>query len=205
MTETDETREGEYEAMSAALEKSGIRAPSLPDSLRIKIERRGPFCWSTREQINGMYTPFDQPLLEAVSPRVSDYASFRHIGHGDNSYLFSLHIVYGHLALLVGTGWGGVYMDEDKSTRRLNDQLGRCADLLAEYERSRQDLDAESSRLVVVEDELGGQNFAQWLELPVEATTPRDVWRQLDADGGEGLREPATRAAMGAISAAAAS
>lgn len=140
-----------------------------------------------------MYGFFAYPL-EALTSGVGNYVAVSHAGHGLNSYALNYHLVYGRLALFTQTLWGGVYADSPAHAEKVNDQLARCARLIAAYEScaAAELLPAAPARLIVVETDLGGDGTSRWLPGPLPDNDTAQAW--LDAPRDTSL--PPTEAAL---------
>jgi hypothetical protein len=159
-----------FDQMRQLLEKAGLTAPPVPAPLAEHLTERGKWFYATREIDPGrMYSP-PRYAAEVVADSVQDYAAFAHVGHGINSYEIVYHLVYGRLALFTGTGWGGVYMDNEKSSAAVRDQFRRCAELVDLVQAAEDKLPAPPHRLIVVEEEFSNLNICEWLDAPLGCT-----------------------------------
>lgn len=143
---------------------SNLKLPAIPTKLARRMAERHDAIWSSRTRPPNVYTPFHRPLEEAVTTAARDYATIGHTGHGINSYIYSFHMVYGQLAIFVGSSYGGAYGDPEKQTAKLNRQWRRSSDIIAAYERVRRQI-PEDRRLVVLEDGLSGERGAEWVDI----------------------------------------
>ncbi|HEY7157545.1 MAG TPA: hypothetical protein VH575_26555 [Gemmataceae bacterium] len=108
--------------------EAGLAFPTIPEELATRLTEQGEWLFSTRE-ID--VWPYDlqhyvfEFLLHNVDKRggrhVEDYAILSHSGHGANSYALQYYLVHGVLGLFLHLGWGGAYMDVERSTTQIHD------------------------------------------------------------------------------------
>lgn len=94
---------------------SGLAFPEIPSELAAKLTQRGEWLFSTREIEVSPYD-LDYYVDEPNNIGVDDYALLCHSGHGVNSYALQYYLVYGDLRMFLHLGWGGVYMDAQKTS-----------------------------------------------------------------------------------------
>ena len=182
--------------MRQLLEAAGLCAPPVPGRLAADLTERGTWCYATRDlNLGSMYLPSPY-AVEVVTGPVEDYVALSHCGHGVNSYEIAYHLVYGQLALFTGTGWGGVYMDKEKSSAAVREAFGRCSELVALYEAVRKKLPPLPSRLVVVEEEFSGLRVCEWLDRPLASEGAALTWLR----SRKRPREGAVGSAIGMLS-----
>ncbi|WP_344589024.1 hypothetical protein [Actinomadura vinacea] len=163
--------------MRRLFQEAGLGSPPVPAEMVSLVEQRGPWAFATRD-INpmGMYM-FQDYVFEVLTGPVDDYMAVSHAGHGANSYAISYHLVMGPLAVFAQTGWGGVYMDKEKSTADVRNLLNHCAELLDALQNSSLPAQRHDGRLVVAESTLR-RSFCRWLDAPL---TDKDaIWPWLD-------------------------
>jgi hypothetical protein len=100
----------------------------------------------------------DEVLQEALE----DYVAVSHAGHGINSYSINYALVSGPLTLFLQTGWGGGYMDADRSAANVREMFAG-ADALIDALNSFPEM---PGRLVVVSSDFGGVSSWGWTEGP---------------------------------------
>jgi hypothetical protein len=160
--------EGGIEEMRRVFREARLGTPPVPAVMGSLVEKRAPWAYATRDiDPMGMYM-FRDYLHEVLSGPVEDYMAVSHAGHGANSYAVSYHLVMGPLAVFAQTGWGGVYMDAEKSAADVTAMLSRCGDLLDAVQelneaRPRHRYDG---RLLVGQSTFRGASFCQWITPP---------------------------------------
>lgn len=109
--ETAESWGDGYRDMLYAFANAGLTAPPVPEPLRPRLQRLGPWSWSTRQIDPFAMYMFDEYIDEAIVGRIVDYVAVSHAGHGFNSYGLNYHLVHGSLGIFTQDGWGGAYMN----------------------------------------------------------------------------------------------
>lgn len=174
--------------MRREFEQAGLCAPPVPSALAVHIAERGKWFYTTRPDVSSgrMYSP-PRYAAEVVARPVEDYVAVCHTGHGINSYEIVYHLVYGQLALFTGTGWGGIYMDGEKSSAAVREQFNGCAELVARFEAARDALPPLPYRLIVVEEEFSTLSLCKWLDRPLGTEKAASTWLencQREKEGG---------------------
>lgn len=151
----------------------------MPESLEQGLRQVGPadgWCWSTREiEPIEMYL-FRRYPRQAMRAPIKDYVAVSHAGHGVNSFSINYHLVYGPLALFAQSGWGGVYMDPEQSTARVNEQLSQCAELVALVDDLKDSVVLFPGRLIALESTFRVVRACGWLTSDLTADKAADHW-----------------------------
>lgn len=85
-----------------------LAAPPIPVRMQTLLRRHDAWVWSTRSA--DRLDPFQEYLLDDwTQDPVEDFVTLSHAGHGVNSYGLTLSMAYGPVALMVQSGWGGVF------------------------------------------------------------------------------------------------
>ncbi len=72
-------------------DEAKLELPPIPEQLRPRLRRLGPWVWATRSiEPDGMYM-FREYVAELFREPVDDYVAVSHAGHGTNSYGLSYH------------------------------------------------------------------------------------------------------------------
>jgi hypothetical protein len=123
------------------------------------------WAWATRD-INplDMYMFDPEPFAEGLSGHPPDYLAICHCGHGVNSYALSYFLVDGPLAVYAQIGWGGAYMDMDRSSRAVGACFEKLSRLLEHRHHARRDVEG---RAVVFFSDLRWISAAGWLDVVV--------------------------------------
>ncbi|WP_190866995.1 hypothetical protein [Actinomadura sp. RB99] len=176
--------------MRQVFEGAGLSAPPVPPDLESRVRRRGEWLYATRGIDPMAMYMFRDHVTEAMSRRVGDYMAVCHAGHGVNSYCVNYHLVWGPVAIFAQTGWGGVYMDRERSAADVRDLLAQCGDVLAAATEARPALERSGRRLVVAESRIRGRATYGWLDEDGRYTTVEDTRKAL-SDAAALLRSPA--------------
>ena len=131
MSELDEVTKAK-----ALLNSVGIDFPPLPRNLASDFKQREKSCFSTRPVTLSPYR-FDEYVREGTTAHVQDYMLIGHAGHGANSYAWHYYLVNGPLRLFLQLAWGGVYMDEDRATRTVNECFALVSRLFTAVQEGR--------------------------------------------------------------------
>jgi hypothetical protein len=89
-----------------------------------------------------------------------DYAAVSHSGHGANSYGLNLHVVFGQLAVLMQTAWGGIYTDNVRAAEDTARLWSRIESLL-ERKPARVE-----GRLLIMHSSFRGTSACGWVDPP---------------------------------------
>jgi hypothetical protein len=154
----------------------GLPTPPVPEPLRPALRERGRACWATREiDPYHMYMWHPQFVEDVLADRVADYVAACHWGHGANSYMINYHLVYGRLAVIMQTPWGGVYTDNAREARDLAGHWARLAAILDSPVPPGED------RLVVVYS-FRGEYSCGWIPRATDGVTPGQFRRANPTD-----------------------
>jgi hypothetical protein len=149
---------GAWEDLVETFASSGLPTPPVPRPLRSELRSPEPWCWTTRDIDPFRMYMFDEAFAEDIlANRVPDYAAVSHAGHGVNSYAINYHLVHGQLAILMQTGWGGVYTDNGEAAERLARLWGRVDAMLQRTPPAVED------RLLVIYSGLRGVSACGWI------------------------------------------
>ncbi len=168
--------------------KAGLAFPCLPKSLASSLSERGMWLYSTRPI---EVSPYDlnHYVNEACKSRTRDYALLAHSGHGVNSYAIQYYLVCGPLRMFLFLGWGGVYMDPQKTAGAIRECFS-LADRIANAATEK--LRPDGRLTIVVSDFYGNywspQHDGAGVRLSDEKT-PQEVLREALA-WLEGLQRP---------------
>jgi pSer/pThr/pTyr-binding forkhead associated (FHA) protein len=110
--------------------------PPIPEPLAGRLAKREDWHYSTRADLAYLYHVHFQLLGELAGGPVEDYVHFGHSGHGVNSYAMTYCLVSGALAIFLNLPLGGVYMDEEASTRYVADCFLAAHQLVRVVERA---------------------------------------------------------------------
>ncbi|MFB3921284.1 MAG: hypothetical protein ACE145_06145 [Terriglobia bacterium] len=99
---------------------AGLAFPTIPEKLALRLRERGEWIFSTRPLAMSPYN-LQHYVQEARGTRLKDFAVLAHSGHGVNSYAIQYYLVRGALRMFLHLGWGGVYMNAERSTARIRD------------------------------------------------------------------------------------
>ena len=170
---------GGWDDLVATFTASGLPVPPVPVALRPALERRGEWFWSTRPLDRGdLYDP--HLLMDEATWPGPDYIAIARVGHGVNSHFLSCQAVFGPVALFAQTGWGGVYMDQERQAAEVTAQLERVARVLALADVW-PEIARAGHRLIVAESVYKGINLCTWLELDGR---PQPGLRSIQRSGG---------------------
>ena len=114
----------------ATFEGAGLSAPPIPPVFVPKLRKLGDWCYATREIDPGSMYMLAALVDEVFERAPEDYVAVSHAGHGVNSYSINYALVSGPLALFLQTGWGGVYMDADRSAAKVREMFAGAAALI---------------------------------------------------------------------------
>lgn len=95
---------------------------------------------------------------EVLQETPEDYVAVSHAGHGVNSYSINYALVSTPLALFLQTGWGGVYMDADRSAAKVREMFAGAAALI----EAAGPLAERPGRLVVFSSDFSGTSSWGW-------------------------------------------
>ena len=107
-------------SMLAAFDASGIDVRPLRP-WATSLEELDEWQWGTTDferDDHYMFWPALSELLGSTAP--SPGLSVSHGGHGVNSYGVTIRLVTTHALVLVQAGWGGVYMDAERTRRAVS-------------------------------------------------------------------------------------
>jgi hypothetical protein len=121
---------GAPRSLTTSFSECGLMLPAgVPSWLSAQVREFGPWRWATQ--------PMPEPLsdymmasFDYLYESVPDHVAFSHAGHGVNSYSLNLRLAVGPIAVLLQTGWGGVYMDAADSTQAWNSMMTELSALL---------------------------------------------------------------------------
>ena len=164
--------------MVRTLADAGLEPPPVPEPMKNLLHAFGPWHWATRE-IEPMDMYVLLPLAEEVlEGRASDYVAVTHAGHGVNSYSLNLGILFGPIALLVQTGWGGAYMDAHETAQRWGVLTDRSRSVIEMLEDRVLTDDLGPGRLLIVDSDFTSISACGW----VDESTPTSVREWVAAD-----------------------
>ncbi len=115
-------------AARAKFAEQGLPFPWIPAELADHFQPVDEWLYATRTD---MPSPYDIAWFaqEVGTEPVDDYVLYGYAGRGMNSYAIHYYLVRGPLALFVQTSWGGIYTENDKSSRLLAKQLQQAETL----------------------------------------------------------------------------
>jgi hypothetical protein len=133
-----------------AFADNGLAFPAIPAELGKKLRRRQDWQWCNQAIPTPPY--FIQAWVEAFQQGdIEELALLAHDGHGVNSHALQYYLVHDGLALFLHLAWGGVYMDQEASTRNVNHCLS-LADQIVERWQSLPGHQRRNGLLVVAAD-----------------------------------------------------
>ncbi|MFA4838120.1 MAG: hypothetical protein WC703_01410 [Candidatus Neomarinimicrobiota bacterium] len=135
----------------ALFRKAGLAFPCLPVRLASSLNERGKWIYSTRPIDVSPYD-LNHYVNGAGRAETGDYAVLAHSGHGVNSYAIQYYLVCGPLQMFLFLGWGGVYMDAQKTAENIR-QCFSLADRIAKDTQKK--LRPDGRLMVVVSDFYG--------------------------------------------------
>ncbi|MCK5673461.1 MAG: hypothetical protein KAH95_08795, partial [Spirochaetales bacterium] len=94
--------------------KAGLKFPKIPEELSVRLKEKGKWLFSTKEIDKSPYN-LQHYTAEADKSQMDNYAILAHSGHGSNSYAIQYYLVYGMLEMFLHIGWGGIYMNPEKT------------------------------------------------------------------------------------------
>lgn len=99
--------------------RTGLTFPSIPADLAPGFSKRSDWCFST---ISLKTSPslFEDYLNRGIKKAIRNYVVVAHAGHGINSYALHYYLVWKPLRLFLQVGWGGAYMNNGETTRKVN-------------------------------------------------------------------------------------
>ena len=159
--------------------EAGIAFPKIPEELAEQLEEKHEWQFSTREIEMSPYNldyyihEIEQAWIEDYV--IEDYTILSHSGHGVNSYALQYYIVYGRLEMFLHLGWGGAYMDAEKTATQARDCFS-LADKLVPASQKSVKLQGEDYLRIV-----GSDFYGSYWEIP---------WKK-DRMEFEGFRRPA--------------
>ncbi len=137
--------------------------PPLPEEWMAGLQEQGKWMFSSRNLPCSPYR-FDVFAREAETGSIPDYVVLAHDGHGTNSYAMHVFAVHEPLALFLQCAWGGVYMDNEKTTlamEALFDQVGQL--IAASDAAQRAGRWPHGKNLLVAASDFGGSGWA-WID-----------------------------------------
>ena len=133
----------------ALLRTVGIDMPTIPPELAPAFQKRVKWMFSSTSLELVPYT-LDVCIRDVLDADPPDLALCAHQGHGINSYAMHYVLVRRPLFLFTQIGFGGVYMDEDKSRSAVNDAFRVCDEIVALAEARIADKKLERDRRLVI-------------------------------------------------------
>jgi hypothetical protein len=118
----------EIEKAIRLFREAGLAFPTIPEELATRLTEQRKWLFSTREIDVSPYN-LQHYVDEFDGTHVDDYAILSHSGHGVNSYALQYYLVHRALGMFLHLGWGGVYMDAERSTTQIRDCFS-LADLI---------------------------------------------------------------------------
>lgn len=130
------------------VESKGLEVPFVATHLALRLVKFHDWHWATQPTPIPMQDYSLGDTVEYLKGPVHDQYSFSHAGHGINSYSLNFRHVSGDLAMIVQSGWGGVYGDSEQDTASWNDLVLRITTLLSSTATVSHDLRARKYLLV---------------------------------------------------------
>lgn len=111
--------------------KHSLLTPAIPRGLQNTVRVYDITHVATAETPAPMDDYRYDITLNYLQTVIPDQYSISHAGHGLNSYALNFRLVYGDLALLVQTAFGGVYGDLDDDKAAWNEYMAKLKPALA--------------------------------------------------------------------------
>jgi hypothetical protein len=158
---------------------SGLTFPTIPEELAVHLREQDEWLYSTREIAISPYE-LHHYVKEVGDTCMRNYVVLSHAGHGVNSYALQYYLVYGRLAMFLHLGWGGAYMDGQKTAAQIRDCFS-LADQIAAIPQ-RVDGGEKARRLKIVGSDFYGSYWCapaqKDLQENEDAKRPADVLTQ---------------------------
>jgi hypothetical protein len=163
----------DHEKARRLFQTAGLAFPEIPEELAAKLRERGEWLFSTREIEISPYN-LQHYVEESDGTLVDDYAILCHSGHAVNSYAIHYYLVRGELRLFLQLGWGGVYMDVQKSAADIDWCFGLADEIvwqMSAVPRPKLRFPLE----IVGSDFCGSHWFAPGKDIDEDASSPGQV------------------------------
>jgi hypothetical protein len=169
------------EDLNATFASAELRAPPVPKRFVPTLAFQHEWLWTTRPVHSLDMYMFDrypnEILMEtAEGGDVADYFAVSHGGHGVNSYFLTYQLVTRRLAVFVQVGWGGGYMDAERSRQAVAVAYDGITSLLSKAGPLLEADAAFGPRLVVLASPSRGVGVAEWLEHKLPDRQARRTW-----------------------------
>lgn len=104
-----------FENLVKAFSHAGLLIPWMPEKVTNRLVACRDWGWSTDPTHDFMMDyMLEFELDEQIAAYQPKYA-ISHAGHGMNSYSLNLHVITQNLDFVVQVGWGGAFMEKEKS------------------------------------------------------------------------------------------
>ena len=159
--------------------QEGLPFPTLPAELAPHLRLLAPWVFGTRALPVSLYD-LDWFIEEAVAGKAEDYILLGHAGHGINSWAIHYYVVQGPLGLFIQIGYGGAYMERDRSIAKLRKTFEEATELLDSAREAQHTGEFDPSQhLLVVESDLTG---SRWTWRGLNETEAKNLAWQTGSD-----------------------
>ena len=118
------------EEMTSLFSQAGIGNPPLPVALRPDVRRIRRWTYATFDVEPDHLYNFDAAVHDTLDRRTRDSLAVGHEGHGVNSYAIGYQLVFGPLVIVSQVLWGGVYTDQEQTSRAVRRWFEQIASLM---------------------------------------------------------------------------
>lgn len=107
-----------------------LEIPPIANEFGLRMRSFGGFDFGTQPLPSPIEDYLFLDILNYLKGPIPDQYVLNHAGHGVNSYSLNFRYALGDLAVLMQVGFGGGYMNQEKSAKRWNDCVNQIGDVM---------------------------------------------------------------------------